>query len=116
MGEVYKAATSASIASSRSRFCRRSSRMMRSSARFDREARAISQLDHPNICTLHDVGVQDGMSYLVMQYLEGETLDSRLRSGPLPLEQPLQIGVQIAGALDKSRRAGIVHRDPGTSC
>jgi serine/threonine protein kinase/Tol biopolymer transport system component len=79
--------------------------------RFDREARAISQLDHPNICTLHDVGVQDGMSYLVMQYLEGETLESRLSKGPLPIDQALQLAVQISGALDKAHRAGIVHRD-----
>src|SRR5262245_39543 len=79
--------------------------------RFDREARAISQLDHPHICTLHDVGEQNGTSFLVMQYLEGETLEARLRKGALPLDQALQIAIQIADALDKAHRAGIVHRD-----
>jgi serine/threonine protein kinase len=79
--------------------------------RFDREARAISQLDHPHICTLYDVGQQDGTSFLVMQYLEGETLEARLKKGALPLDQALQVAIQIADALDKAHRAGIVHRD-----
>jgi serine/threonine protein kinase len=79
--------------------------------RFDREARAISALDHPHICALYDVGVQDGTSYLVMQYLEGETLDTRLRKGALPVDQALQYAIQIADALDKAHRTGIVHRD-----
>src|SRR5215475_13245668 len=79
--------------------------------RFDREARAISQLDHPHICALYDVGEQDGTSYLVMQYLEGETLEARLKKGALPLNQALQLAIQIAEALDKAHRAGIVHRD-----
>lgn len=79
--------------------------------RFEREARAISALNHPNICTLHDVGSQDGTSYLVMEYVEGETLDSRLRKGPLPLKQALETGIQICDALEKAHRAGIVHRD-----
>jgi hypothetical protein len=79
--------------------------------RFTREGRAISQLDHPNICTLYDVGEQDGTSFLVMQYLEGETLESRLKKGALPLDQVLQFAIQIADALDKAHRAGIVHRD-----
>src|SRR6266566_966613 len=79
--------------------------------RFDREARTISQLDHPHICALHDVGEQDGTAYLVMQYLEGETLEARLKKGALPLDQALQYGVQIADALDKAHRGGIVHRD-----
>src|SRR5438552_14288269 len=70
--------------------------------RFDREARTISQLDHPHICALYDVGEQDGTAFLVMQYLEGETLETRLKKGPLPLDQVLQIAVQIAGALDKA--------------
>jgi serine/threonine protein kinase/Tol biopolymer transport system component len=79
--------------------------------RFTREGRAISQLDHPHICTLYDVGEQDGTSFLVMQYLEGETLESRLKKGGLPLDQALQFAIQIADALDRAHRAGIVHRD-----
>src|SRR5499426_2939887 len=79
--------------------------------RFDREARAISQLDHPHICALHDVGEHNGTSFLVMQYLDGETLEARLRKGALPLDQAFQIAIQIADALDKAHRAGIVHRD-----
>jgi eukaryotic-like serine/threonine-protein kinase len=79
--------------------------------RFDREARTISQLDHPHICTLHDVGEHDGTSYLVMQYLEGETLEDRLKKGAIPLEQALQCAIQIADALASAHKAGIVHRD-----
>src|ERR1700745_350734 len=78
---------------------------------FDREARAISSLNHPHICVLHDVGSQDGTSFLVMEYLQGESLESRLRKGPLPLKQALEVGVQICEALEKAHRAGIVHRD-----
>ena len=79
--------------------------------RFDREARAISQLDHPHICALHDVGEQDGIAYLVMQYLDGETLAATLTKGPLPLERALRHAIEIADALDKAHQAGIVHRD-----
>jgi serine/threonine protein kinase len=79
--------------------------------RFDREARAISQFDHVHICALYDVGEQDGTAYLVMQYLEGETLADRLTKGALPLDQALQYAIQIADALDKAHRAGIIHRD-----
>jgi eukaryotic-like serine/threonine-protein kinase len=79
--------------------------------RFEREAKTISGLNHPNICTLHDVGSQDGVDYLVMECVEGETLAKRLEKGPLPLEQTLKYGAQIADALDKAHRAGIVHRD-----
>jgi eukaryotic-like serine/threonine-protein kinase len=79
--------------------------------RFDREARAISQLDHPHICALYDVGQQDGTAYLVMQFLEGETLADRLARGPLRLDQSLPWAIQIADALAKAHRAGIVHRD-----
>src|SRR5256714_5906766 len=79
--------------------------------RFDREARTISQLDHPHICALYDVGEQDGTAYLVMQYLEGETLADRLAKGSVPIAEALTIGVQMASALDKAHRAGIVHRD-----
>jgi eukaryotic-like serine/threonine-protein kinase len=79
--------------------------------RMEREARAISALQHPHICTLHDIGAQDGTDYLVMEYLEGQTLAARLEKGPLPLDQVLKIGIEVAQALDKAHRQGIVHRD-----
>jgi serine/threonine-protein kinase len=79
--------------------------------RFEREARAVSALNHPHICTLHDVGSQSGTDYLVMEYLEGETLAARLEKGPLPLAQVLKIGTEVANALDKAHRQGIIHRD-----
>jgi eukaryotic-like serine/threonine-protein kinase len=80
-------------------------------ARFDLEARAISQLAHPNICMLHDVGQDHGTAFLVMEYLEGETLADRIARGPMPLADALPIATQIASALDRAHRAGIVHRD-----
>jgi eukaryotic-like serine/threonine-protein kinase len=79
--------------------------------RFEREARVISSLNHPNICTLHDVGEQEGVGYLVMELCEGESLADRLLRGPLPTEQLLQYGIQIADALDRAHRSGVVHRD-----
>jgi eukaryotic-like serine/threonine-protein kinase len=79
--------------------------------RFEREAKTISGLNHPHICVLHDVGSQDGVDYLVMECMEGETLAKRLERGPMPAEQVLKFGAQIADALDKAHRAGIVHRD-----
>ena len=79
--------------------------------RFDREARTISGLSHPNICHLYDVGTQDGISYLVMEYLEGDTLADRLRKGPLPLDQVLKCGIEICDGLEKAHRSGVVHRD-----
>ena len=79
--------------------------------RFEREARAVSSLNHPHICTLHDIGEQDGIHYLVMEHLVGETLEARLAKGPLPLEQTLEYAIQIADALDKAHRQGVVHRD-----
>jgi Tol biopolymer transport system component len=79
--------------------------------RFEREAKTISSLNHPHICTLHDIGSQGGVDYLVMECVEGETLEKRLERGPLPLEQVLKYGAQIADALDKAHGAGIVHRD-----
>ena len=79
--------------------------------RFEREARTISQLSHPNICHLYDVGSQNGTDYLVMEYLEGETLAQRLERGPLPLEEVLRYGAQVADALDKAHQQGVVHRD-----
>jgi eukaryotic-like serine/threonine-protein kinase len=79
--------------------------------RFEREAKTISQLNHPNICTLYDVGHEGGTDYLVMEYLEGETVAERLKRGPLPLKELIAIGCDIADALDRAHRAGIVHRD-----
>jgi serine/threonine protein kinase len=79
--------------------------------RFEREAKTISGLNHPHICVLYDVGSQDGVDYLVMECVEGETLAKRLEKGAMPLEQVLRYGAQIAGALDKAHRSGVVHRD-----
>jgi len=112
MGEVYKA---------------RDSRLERSVAikvlppafadnaqlklRFEREAKTISQLTHPNICTLYDVGNEGGVEYLVMELLDGDTLADRLARGPLPMRDVLRYGREIATALDRAHRAGVVHRD-----
>src|SRR5262245_16267145 len=74
--------------------------------RYDREARAFSQLTHPHICTLYDFGEQAGTAYLVMEYLEGETLESRLKKGAVPLGDALKVAIQIAGALAVAHRAG----------
>ena len=79
--------------------------------RFEREARTISSLDHPHICGLFDIGIEDGRDYIVMQYLEGTTLASRLERGVLPLAEALKVGAQIADALAAAHRRGIVHRD-----
>src|SRR5580765_4274023 len=79
--------------------------------RFKREARIVSSLNHPHICTLHDVGVQDDIHYLVMEHIEGETLQQRLERGRLPLAQALEYAIQIADALDKAHRRGVIHRD-----
>ena len=79
--------------------------------RFEREAKTISSLNHPHICTLHDIGSQDGIDFLVMEYLEGDTLARRLEKGALPLQQALQVAIEIADALDKAHRQGITHRD-----
>src|SRR5215467_12656110 len=79
--------------------------------RFEREAKTVSQLSHPHICALYDVGREGETEYLVMEYLEGDTLSDRLARGALPLEQTLKFGVEIADALDKAHRQGIVHRD-----
>jgi eukaryotic-like serine/threonine-protein kinase len=80
-------------------------------ARFEREARAISQLSHPSICSLYDIGQQDNIDYLVMEYLEGETLAARLAKGPLPTADMLRCGIEIANALDCAHRSGLIHRD-----
>jgi serine/threonine protein kinase len=86
--------------------------------RFDREARVISSLSHPHICALFDVGHQDpstdsghAVDFLVMEHLDGRTLESRLEAGPLPPGEALQIAIQIASALDAAHRVGVVHRD-----
>src|SRR3982074_3982628 len=79
--------------------------------RFEREARRVASLNHPHICTLFDIGQQDEIDYLVMEYLEGETLAQRLLKGALPLEQVLQYAIEIADALDKAHRKGVTHRD-----
>src|ERR1700687_1743132 len=80
-------------------------------ARFDREAKAISSLTHANICTLYDVGHEDGIDYLVMECVEGESLSDRLTRGAMPIEQVLRYGTEIAEALNKAHRLGIIHRD-----
>src|SRR5206468_7154380 len=79
--------------------------------RFEREAQTIAGLNHPHICVLHDVGHQDGLDYLVMEYLEGGTLEERIATGPLPVEEAMKYAMQIADALDKAHRHGVTHRD-----
>jgi len=79
--------------------------------RFEREARSISTLSHPHICTLHDIGHQDGVDYLVFEYLEGETLEKKLEKGSLPVQEVLRYAIELADALDKAHRQGIIHRD-----
>jgi Tol biopolymer transport system component/tRNA A-37 threonylcarbamoyl transferase component Bud32 len=105
MGEVYKA---------------RDTRLDRTvalkiltsqSERFEREARTVASLNHPNICVLHDIGSHDGTPYMVMEFLEGETLAARIARGPLPIEEALRIAVQVGDALDRAHRAGVTHRD-----
>ena len=80
-------------------------------SRFEREARAISSLSHPNICTLYDIGLHEDQIYLVMEYLEGETLADRIQRGPLPLDELFTIGINFADALERAHRAGVIHRD-----
>src|SRR5882762_11862755 len=79
--------------------------------RLEREAQAISKLTHPHICTLYDIGHQDGMDFLVLELVEGETLAQRLIRGPLPLEQTIRFAAQIAEALGRAHKLGITHRD-----
>jgi serine/threonine protein kinase/Tol biopolymer transport system component len=112
MGEVYRARDTrlertVAIKVLPSQFCLDAAHKQR----FEREAKTISQLNHPHICILHDIGSQEGIEYLVMECVDGETLAKRLEKGPLPLEQVLRYGAQIADALDRAHRAGIVHRD-----
>ena len=79
--------------------------------RFEREAKAISSLNHAHICTLYDIGHENGVEYLVMEFLEGETLSARLSRGPIPYEEMLQISIQIASGLDAAHNKGLIHRD-----
>ncbi len=79
--------------------------------RLEREAKTIAQLTHPHVCTLYDIGSEDGVDYLVMEYLEGETLEDRLRRGAMPLDEVATIGSQIAEAVDAAHRHGVIHRD-----
>src|SRR5262249_38098965 len=80
-------------------------------ARFHREAQTIAALNHPHICTLYDVGRHEGIDYLVMEYLDGETLEHRLKRGPLPIELALKCAIEISDALDKAHHLGVTHRD-----
>ncbi|HEY0142100.1 MAG TPA: protein kinase [Thermoanaerobaculia bacterium] len=112
MGEVFKARDtrldrSVAVKVLPSEFARNAEVKLR----FEREAKTISQLAHPHICTLYDVGSEDGVDYLVMEYLEGETLAERLERGPLPIDQVLRYSIEIADALERAHKAGIVHRD-----
>ncbi|HEX8411217.1 MAG TPA: protein kinase [Thermoanaerobaculia bacterium] len=112
MGEVFKARDtrldrSVAVKVLPSEFARNAEVKLR----FEREAKTISQFAHPHICTLYDVGSEDGVDYLVMEYLEGETLAERLERGPLPVDQVLRYGIEIADALERAHKAAIVHRD-----
>ena len=75
------------------------------------DQRRVSSLNHPHICTLHDIGTQDGIHYLVMEHIEGETLEKRLERGPLPLARAIEYSIQIVDALDRAHRQGVMHRD-----
>src|ERR1700682_1672981 len=79
--------------------------------RFEREACTIASLNHPHICVLHDIGQQDGVDYLVLEYLEGETLEKKLEKGSLPAAEVLKYAIELADALDKAHQQGIIHRD-----
>jgi serine/threonine protein kinase/Tol biopolymer transport system component len=111
MGEVYRARDTRLDRTVALKILPQRTTTPEAKERFEREARAISSLNHPNICTLFDVGSEDGVSYLVMELVEGETLSARLAKGPLPLELALRLGATIAEALAKAHRHGIIHRD-----
>jgi serine/threonine protein kinase len=111
MGEVYRARDTRLDRTVALKILPQHATTPEAKERFEREARAISSLNHPNICTLFDVGSDDGVAYLVMELVEGETLASRLAKGALPLDVALKYGASIADALAKAHRHGIVHRD-----
>jgi eukaryotic-like serine/threonine-protein kinase len=111
MGEVYRASDTRLDRTVAVKILPEHLSSPESRQRFDREARAISSLNHPNICHLYDVGQQDGTHYLVMEYLEGETLADRLRRGPLPFDQVLKIGTEICAGLEAAHKKGVIHRD-----
>jgi serine/threonine protein kinase len=112
MGEVYRARDTRLDRTVAVKILRRHlSDNPRFLERFEREAQAIASLSHPYICTLYDVGHQNGIDYLVMAYLEGQALADRLRQGPLPLDQVLQYAIEIGGALEAAHRRGVIHRD-----
>src|SRR5215813_10220481 len=102
MGEVYRASDTRLDRTVAIKICAE-----QFSERFEREAHAIAALNHPHICTLYDVG----SNYLVMEYIEGETLSVCLKKGPVPLDRALKIGIEVASALDAAHRHGIIHRD-----
>jgi serine/threonine protein kinase len=106
MGEVYTARDTRLDRTVAIKICKG-----RFTERFEREARAISSLNHQHICALYDIGREDSVEFLVMEYLEGETLEARLRRGALPLEEALRIATQVASALDAAHRKGVIHRD-----
>ena len=106
MGEVYAARDTRLDRTVAVKICKG-----RFTERFEREARAISSLNHPHICALYDIGHEGSVEFLVMEYLEGESLEVRLRRGALPIEEALRIAIQIAAALDAAHRRGVVHRD-----
>jgi serine/threonine protein kinase len=111
MGEVYRARDTRLDRSVAIKVLRVPVGHDRTRERFEREARAVAALNHPHICTLHDVGHEDGIDFLVMEHLTGETLAARLSRGPLPVNHAVDMAIQIASALDSAHRAGIVHRD-----
>src|ERR1700751_2907371 len=112
MGEVYRAVDTrldrtVAIKILPAQFCAKPQAL----ERFQREARAISQLSHANICQLYDLGEQDGIHFIVMEFLEGETLGTRLAKGRLPMELVLRYGAEVAEGLEQAHRMGVVHRD-----
>jgi Tol biopolymer transport system component len=112
MGEVYKAAdTRLNRTVAIKVLPEHFSRDIEMKQRFEREAQTIAGLNHPHICTLYDVGHQDGAEFLVMEFLEGETLADRITRGPLPLDEALKVSIAVADALDKAHSTGVTHRD-----
>jgi serine/threonine protein kinase len=112
MGEVYRARDTRLDRTVAIKVLRADSLHHRNARdRFEREARAISHFTHPHICALYDVGVEGDVPFLVMEYLQGETLASRIARGPLRIDEVLAIGADIAEGLDAAHREGIVHRD-----